>query len=80
MDESTYLTTQAQGSPLAALHSPEEAAMFFKKPETVACAVCDKTIEPDERRFVDKNRITKVERHTHIECQKQSDGVRVRPS
>jgi hypothetical protein len=43
---------------------------FFRKPRVVACAVCDKDIAPKERRFVDKNRITKVERHTHLSCKK----------
>lgn len=42
--------------------------MFFRKPKAVACAICGKTIEPREGRFVDKNRQTKVERHTHIGC------------
>jgi hypothetical protein len=45
-----------------------EAAMFFGKPKTVVCAVCGKEIEPKERRFVDKNRVTKAERHTHVGC------------
>ena len=42
--------------------------MFFRKPKPVACAVCGKTIEPTERRTILKNRKTKVERHTHIDC------------
>ena len=42
--------------------------MFFKKPKPVNCVVCGKTIEPDDRRFLEKNRITKVERHSHITC------------
>jgi hypothetical protein len=42
--------------------------MFFRKPKTVICAVCGKPIEPREGRFVDKNRVTKAERHVHISC------------
>ena len=44
--------------------------MFFKKSATVFCAVCGKAIASDERRFVDKNRATKTERHTHVRCRK----------
>ena len=44
--------------------------MFFRKSKPVSCAVCGKSIGPKERRFVDKNRVTKVERHTHVACQK----------
>jgi hypothetical protein len=43
--------------------------MFFRKPRPVICAVCSKPIEAKERRFVDKNRKTKAERHTHVGCQ-----------
>ena len=46
--------------------------MFFKKAKTVSCAVCGDAIEPKERRFVEKNRVTKAERHTHVECQKRN--------
>lgn len=42
--------------------------MFFLKPKPVACAVCGKAINPNERRFVEKNRVTKIERHAHIDC------------
>ena len=42
--------------------------MFFRKQKTVICAACGKPIEPKERRFVDKNRVTKTERHTHVDC------------
>jgi hypothetical protein len=42
--------------------------MFFRKPKTVICAVCGKSLQPKERRFVDKNRVTKMERHTHLDC------------
>jgi hypothetical protein len=42
--------------------------MFFRKPKPVQCAVCGKTIEPREGRFVDRNRATKTERHTHLTC------------
>ena len=44
--------------------------MFFRKSKSVACAVCGKSIAPKERRFVDKNRVTRVERHTHLACHK----------
>ena len=42
--------------------------MLFRKPKAVVCAVCGKSIEPREGRFVDKNRLTRAERHTHINC------------
>jgi ribosomal protein L37E len=42
--------------------------MFFTKAKSIACAVCGKPIAPKARRFVDKNRVTKEERHTHITC------------
>jgi hypothetical protein len=42
--------------------------MFFRKPKTVPCTACGKPIQPKEGRFVDKNRVTKVERHTHLDC------------
>jgi hypothetical protein len=32
--------------------------------------VCGKEIAPKERRFVEKNRVTKAERHTHVICRK----------
>jgi hypothetical protein len=41
--------------------------MFFKKRPAI-CSVCGKTIEPTERRIVDRNRATKAERHTHTNC------------
>lgn len=44
--------------------------MFFRKTKPVICAVCGKDIAPKERRFVDKNRVTKAERHTHVTCRK----------
>jgi hypothetical protein len=50
-----------------------EAAMFFslfRKSKTVICAVCGKAIAPKDRRFVDRNRVTKAERHTHVGCQR----------
>jgi hypothetical protein len=53
----------------------KEAAMFFRKGKSVTCAVCGKAIAPKERRFVDKNRVTKAERHTHVTCRKPLDGV-----
>jgi hypothetical protein len=42
--------------------------MWFKKPAPVVCAICGKAIAPRERRFVEKNRTTKIERHTHVKC------------
>jgi ribosomal protein L37E len=48
--------------------------MFFKKPKPAICAVCGNAISPKDRRFVDKNRVTKVERHTHIDCQKSKSS------
>jgi hypothetical protein len=47
--------------------------MFFRKSKPVVCAVCGKSIDPKERRFVEKNRVTKSERHTHVSCQKAGD-------
>ena len=44
--------------------------MFFRKSKPIICAVCGKPIDPKERRFADKNRVTKAERHTHVSCQK----------
>jgi hypothetical protein len=51
--------------------------MFFRKPKPAICSVCGKAMEPTERRFLEKNRITKAERHTHIECHKHEDGSRM---
>jgi hypothetical protein len=45
-----------------------EVDMFFRKPKSVACAVYGNTINPKERRFMEKNRVTKVERHVHVDC------------
>jgi hypothetical protein len=42
--------------------------MFFRKAKPVVCAVCGKSIEPRERRFVDRNRLTRAEHHTHVDC------------
>jgi len=42
--------------------------MWSKKPARVVCEVCGKAIDPRERRFVEKNRTTKIERHTHVNC------------
>jgi len=44
--------------------------MFFRKPKPVSCSVCGKSTAPKERRTVEKNRVTKAERHTHVTCQK----------
>jgi DNA-directed RNA polymerase subunit N (RpoN/RPB10) len=44
--------------------------MFFRKTQPVICSVCGKAIASKERRFVDKNRVTKAERHAHVGCQK----------
>jgi hypothetical protein len=46
-----------------------EGSMFLsRKQKSVICVVCGQTIAPKERRFVEKNRVTKAERHTHIGC------------
>jgi len=50
--------------------------MFFRKPKAVTCAVCGKAIEPKERRFVDKNRTTKAERHSHLACHNSEAAAR----
>jgi predicted nucleic acid-binding Zn ribbon protein len=50
--------------------------MFFRKPRLTTCGVCAKPIEPKERRFVDKNRITKVERHVHVACHTAEPSTR----
>jgi hypothetical protein len=49
--------------------------MFFRKQKTVVCAACSKPIEPKERRFVEKNRVTKTERHTHVDCQRAAKST-----
>ena len=41
---------------------------FLRKAKAVECVVCGKAIAPKEHRFVDKNRLTRVERHAHIAC------------
>jgi hypothetical protein len=51
--------------------------MFFRKPKLATCAVCGKAIEPKERRFVDKNRVTKAERHTHLVCHSTEAATRL---
>ena len=43
---------------------------LFRKPKAVTCVACGKDIEPRERRFVVKDRLTKTERHTHLSCPK----------
>jgi hypothetical protein len=43
--------------------------MWFRKPAPVVCAVCGKAIDCHERRFVEKNRTTKIERHTAHACE-----------
>jgi predicted nucleic acid-binding Zn ribbon protein len=43
--------------------------LFSRKTKSVECVVCGKAIAPKERRFVEKNRHTRVERHTHVACQ-----------
>jgi hypothetical protein len=50
--------------------SERRPTMFFRKANPVFCAVCGKPIAAKERRFVDRNRVTKAERHTHVACQK----------
>ena len=42
--------------------------MWFKKRAPVCCTICGKAIESHERRFVEKNRTTKIEQHTHVNC------------
>jgi hypothetical protein len=49
----------------------EDGMMFFRKQKPVVCAICGKRIEPKERRFVDKNRVTKAERHIHLGCRER---------
>lgn len=52
---------------------PATAMIFgklFRKPKAITCAACGKPIEPREPRMVDKNRVTKAERHTHLTCPK----------
>jgi hypothetical protein len=44
--------------------------MFFKKPKPIICVVCGRTIHARERRFVEKDRATKAEQHTHVGCRK----------
>ncbi len=46
--------------------------MFFKKPTPAVCTVCGKPIGLKDRRFVDKNRVTKEARHTHVDCQQRT--------
>jgi len=44
--------------------------MFWRTSKAIVCSECGKPIEPGESRFVDKNRVTKVELHRHLHCQK----------
>ena len=44
--------------------------MLFRMFKPIICSVCGKVIDSKERRFVEKNRVTKVERHTHVSCRK----------
>jgi hypothetical protein len=46
--------------------------MSLRKATPVVCLVCGKAIAPHERRFVEKNRATKTERHTHVNCSPQA--------
>jgi hypothetical protein len=55
-------------SGIDAAYSWWEEAMWFKKLAPVVCAVCGKAIGVRERRFVEKNRATKTEQHTHVNC------------
>jgi hypothetical protein len=66
----------------AKLHSSLRGydVMFFRKPKPAICSVCGKIIEARDRRFLEKNRVTKVERHTHIDCHKRAGGARMPPS
>jgi hypothetical protein len=49
-----------------------EVPMSFTKAARppILCHVCGKTIDPRDKRFVEKNRTTKLERHTHGACRK----------
>ena len=51
--------------------------MFFRKPKVPTCVVCEKPIEANASRFVEKNRTTKAERHTHTNCR---NGLEPGPS
>ena len=48
-------------------------ARLFRKPKVVTCASCGRVIDPRESRTVEKNRRTKAERHTHLDCRKRQD-------
>ena len=50
--------------------------MLLPKAKPQVCVVCGKLIDPRERRFVDKNRMTKVEHHTHLACRKPEAAAR----
>jgi hypothetical protein len=53
--------------------------MWFKKRAPLVCAVCGNAIDPRERRFVEKNRTTRIEQHTHVNCSpEQTAKVTVR--
>jgi hypothetical protein len=54
-----------------------ETVMLFKQRKSVVCSVCGRLIASTDRRFVDKNRVTKEERHTHIDC--RAAGPQPRP-
>jgi hypothetical protein len=43
--------------------------LFSRKPKPVNCSVCGQAIAPKERRYVDKNVLTRATRHTHVACQ-----------
>jgi hypothetical protein len=49
---------------------------LWRKQKSVICVVCGQTIEPKERRFVEKNRVTKTERHTHVKCPPAASGAK----
>jgi hypothetical protein len=56
-----------------------EVDMFFRKPKALACAACGNAIKPGEPRFVEKNRVTKGERHVHIDCRKTMQAGHATP-
>jgi hypothetical protein len=47
---------------------------FLRKQKPVICVVCNQAIAPKERRFVERNRVTKTERHSHVSCQPAAKG------
>ena len=48
---------------------------FWRKAKPVECVVCGKPIAPKERRFVDKNLLTRTVRHAHVACHESATRV-----